>query len=364
MPHPIARIISADSHVMEPRDLWEKALSARFGDLTPRLVRDPEGRRGTFFYTGRQFLQLAETDASAQRIGLAAAGFDPAVRVEFQRRADVDAELLHATLALLLMQGRQRSVARAGAQVFNDWLAEFCSHDPARLLGVGIIPMDDPNWAATELLRVARKGLRGVAIHFVPPSGCTSLRDARFDTFWAAAQDSDIPITLHIVAGQLPDPLHFQTAEERSNAPAVLIELMHEVAGVLANEFIFGGVLDRFPRLKLVCSEFEISWIPHFMWRLDQMQADLGGRLDLPSLAMKASDYMRTRIWHGLIDDPLGLEAIPHIGAGQVLWGSDFPHVRSIGLDARHRLEGMFNALSAVDRNKISGDNAASIYRI
>jgi predicted TIM-barrel fold metal-dependent hydrolase len=142
------------------------------------------------------------------------------------------------------------------------------------------------------------------------------------------------------------------------------IALMYEVMGVLANEFIFGQILDRFPRLKLVCSEFEISWIPTFMWRLDQMQEDFGHRLDLPKLEMKASDYMRKRIWHGVIDDPFGAEAISHIGAERVMWGSDFPHVRSIGLDAQTRLADMFKGLSDNDAKKITGDTVASVFGI
>ena len=95
------------------------------------------------------------------------------------------------------------------------------------------------------------------------------------------------------------------------------IALMYEIMGVLANEFIFGRILDRFPRLKLVCSEFEISWIPPFMWRLDQMQEDFGYRLDLPKLDLKASDYMRRRIWHGVIDDPFAAESVKKIGTEQ-----------------------------------------------
>ena len=50
MPHGFERIISADSHVMEPRDLWDKALYKRFGEHTPRIVREHNGREGTFYF--------------------------------------------------------------------------------------------------------------------------------------------------------------------------------------------------------------------------------------------------------------------------------------------------------------------------
>lgn len=364
MPHGFERIISADSHVMEPRDLWDKALYKRFGEHTPRIVREHNGREGTFFYTGKQVLKVTESDLSAQKIGFQEAGYKPDVRVEFQKRAGVELEVLYATLMLLILQGRQLNVVRAAAQVFNDWLAEFCSHDRKRLLGIAMIPVDDPEWATAEMHRVIKKGLRGAIIHLIPPEGSAPLRDPVFDRFWAAAAEADFPITLHIITGRAPDPLHFHTKVEQGESPRTQIELMYEVMGVLANEFIFGGILDRHPKLQLVCSEFEISWIPNFMYRIDQMQDDFGERLQLPKLAMKASEYMKTRIWHGIIDDPLGADAIPHIGIDRILWGSDFPHVRSIGLDAESRLGNLFGRLSQVDRDKVVCKNVASLYHL
>jgi hypothetical protein len=63
------KVISADSHVMEPRDLWQKALGERYGDHTPRIIPEHAGRKGTFFYTGRQVLKVTESDLEAQKIG-------------------------------------------------------------------------------------------------------------------------------------------------------------------------------------------------------------------------------------------------------------------------------------------------------
>ena len=358
------RLISADSHVMEPKDLWWNALGERYGDHTPRLLNEHLGRKGTFFHTGRQVLKVGQTDHEARKIGFQEAGYVPEVRVEFQRKAGIAAEVLNATMMLLIMQGRYNSVVRACAGVFNDWLAEFCSYNPQRLAGVAMIPMDDVDWAVAELDRVAGRGLKGAIINLIPPEGCLPYRDKAYDPFWAKAQDIGLPVTLHIITGRIPDPLHFHTREEQEECAAMQIALMYEIMGVLANEFIFGRILDRFPRLKLVCSEFEISWIPSFMWRLDQMQEDFGYRLDLPTLDMKASDYMRHRIWHGVIDDPFAAESARKIGTDRVMWGSDFPHVRSMGLDAQSRLAAMLEALGTEDAKKVVGGTAAGVFPI
>src|SRR2546426_5374831 len=110
-----ARVISADSHVMEPPDLWEKALGDRYADYTPRRIDEHLGKKGSFFFTGHQVLKYGRSDYEAQKIGFQEAGWKPEVRVRFQKEAGVDAELMNATYMLLIMQGRQRAVVRAAA---------------------------------------------------------------------------------------------------------------------------------------------------------------------------------------------------------------------------------------------------------
>ena len=121
-------------------------------------------------------------------------------------------------------------------------------------------------------------------------------------------------------------------------------------------------MLDRFPKLKIVCSEFEVNWVPAFMWYLDLLEGPFGARVELPRLQRPASDYMRDRVWHGIVDDPFGDEAIPYVGAGQVCWGSDFPHVRSIGTDAQEFVADLFKNFPREDQEKLVGGNAAAIY--
>ncbi len=99
------------------------------------------------------------------------------------------------------------------------------------------------------------------------------------------------------------------------------------------------------------------------MARLDQIDDNLT-RFHLPKLAMRASDYMRTRVWHGFINDTAVVSSIPHVGASQVLWGSDFPHFRSIGLEAQSTLHDLIGELPREDQEKIVGGNAAQVFNI
>ena len=187
-------------------------------------------------------------------------------------------------------------------------------------------------------------------------------RSNHYDAFWATYQESGTPVFLHIVTGQAIDPLVYAVTEEDvAEGAQGILDTWNEVQGVLANEFIFGKIFDRFPELKVAHAEYEISWIPHYMYRLDQMQSGLTELLQLPKLQMLASDYLKTRVWHGVIDDPLALHAIPAIGADQILWGSDFPHVRSVSFDTQGVLDKLLGDLDDGDQRKIAAHNTAKL---
>lgn len=374
-----ANLISGDSHVMEPYDLWWKALGPKFGDRTPRVLDEYQGRAGAFFYSGNRGAPAAvirdlipTSDAAAKEAedkGLGEAGYVPEVRMRFQEEAGVKAEVLNPTRMLAILRNPDVEVVQACAQVFNDWEAEFVAYDPKRLIGVSVIPMHDVDWAVMELDRTLRKGLVGPMINGQAPEGCPPYRDPVYDRFWAVAEEAGAPVTLHILTGRVLSPLtqtDTQTPLERGANPHRMLELFGEIQTVLANDFIFGGILDRFPQLNVVSSEFELSWIPHFMWRIDELQDPygFGPRMHLPALKLKASDYMKTRIYHGLIDDAYGPQMIPLIGVDRVLWGSDFPHIRSIGLGAQEHVQKLFGALPPQDQEQVVGGNAAKVFKI
>ena len=369
------RVISADSHVMEPLDLWEKALYHKYGDRTPRVIHEHKGMKGNFFYRGDHRGGVNRIDLNpetekaaieARELGLQDVGIDPAVRVDFQERAGLEAEVMNTTRLLGVLRSPDLEVMQASVEVFNDWEAEFCSHNPKRLIGTSVITMHDVEWAVKELERTVKRGLRSPMIKCVHAEGTPPYRDRIYDRFWATAQELGAPITLHAVTGGDIDALAFawcETPKEREENAGLWVDLFNEVQPVLANDFIFGGVFDRFPDLKLICSEFEMSWIPGFMARLDQIE-DVGPRWNLPKLKMKASDYMRTRVWHGFIDDAMATQSIPLIGTDRILWGSDFPHLRSIGLEAQDAAAELLKDFSREDQEKMAGGNSAQVFNV
>ena len=351
-------VISADSHVNEPIHIFADALGDRFGEETPRVITEYQGQKGRFWFGGRQVVKLADAEADAEARYRYDAGYDPEVRVKFQEEAKIKGELLNPGRMSGIMANPNKEMVKACAQVYHDWLAEFISYDPVRLLGVSTIPVEDVDWAVNEIKRTGKQGCRSVLINFYP-NDAPPLRHPVYEPIWATLQDLDMTLVLHILRGRLPDPLHFHKPEEQEEAPGRMIAVDYEIMDVLANDFIFGTILDRFPKLKVMCSEFEVSWIPSFMYRVDQIQNDYSHRMTLPKLEMKASEYMQSRIWHGFIDDPFAMDVLPRVGADQVVWGSDFPHIRSVGVDAQDRLSGLLEGIPRGDQEKIAGKNMA-----
>ena len=191
--------------------------------------RHAPGRRGvpgeqrTVFFTGKQYARFEEQQEKAARAGTPDAGHDPAARVTFQKKTGIEAEVLYPTLGLSILHSSNRAdyrdVVRAASRVYNDWLAEFIAHDRKRLIGSAMIPMDDVGWAVEELERVAKKGFRTPMIHAAPPEGCPPYRDKIYDPFWARAEEMELPITLHIVTGRIPDPMACHTVREWEEGP-------------------------------------------------------------------------------------------------------------------------------------------------
>jgi len=361
-------IVSADSHTLEPPDLWAKALGDKYGDDTPRVVARLGDQEGPFFFTGKQYARFQEQQEKAALAGTPDAGHDPVARVDFQKKIGIAAEILYPTLGLSLMHSSNRpdyrGVVQDASRVYNDWLAEFISHAPTRLIGSAMIPMDDVAWAVDELQRTTKLGFRTPMIHAAPPGGCPPYRDSSYDRFWECAQDLSVPVTLHIVTGRVPDPMACHTVPEWEEGPNMFLDTWEEIPHVLATDFIFGTILDRFPRLRVVTAELELSWIPNFMRRIDMIQGVYANRLQLPSLQMTASDYLKTRVWHGLIDEKASVPVIPELGASQVVWGSDFPHTISVGAETASTLGELFAEVAPTDVDELVCQNARTLFRL
>src|SRR5215510_15307831 len=194
------RVISADSHFVEPPTMWAERIDKKFGDRAPHTVRGVQGKEGEFF--------VCENISPVPVAGFFAAGvpaedlpeyikqgfeaapasvWDPAARIQDQDRDGVSAEVIYTSMGMPLYGLDDIELRVACFQAYNDWAVEYCSHDPKRLLPLGLITLEDIPAGVQELQRIAKKGMRGAMIWASPPDE-RPYSHPDYDPFWAAAQ--------------------------------------------------------------------------------------------------------------------------------------------------------------------------------
>jgi predicted TIM-barrel fold metal-dependent hydrolase len=264
---------------------------------------------------------------------------------------------------------------RACFSVYNDWVAEFRSYCPSRLHPIALISLDDIPLAVKELHRCAAMGLKGAMIWGVPPDDKPYYSEI-YDPFWAAAQETKMPLSLHVITqrnqkSRSKDKPREEKRPEDSGPISfggvkMLISTMqpvYEVQRTLSG-FIFGKVFERFPELRIVSAENDTGWIAHFMYRIDHMYGKFGTMREETKLQMKPSDYVRRNIWATFQDDAIGPMTYKYFGENNYMWASDFPHTDSTWPNSLKVIQQDFNGVPEEVTRKIVFDNAARLYQI
>jgi predicted TIM-barrel fold metal-dependent hydrolase len=368
------QLISSDSHVSEPLDLWVERLDIKYRDRAPKVVVNPDGQEGAYFvYEGYPPHNLAiglgagrtpEELATFLKTGTYAdarpGGWDPAQRLPDMELDGVEAEVLYTTLGFRLFWLKDAGLQQACFRVYNDWLAEYCSYAPKRLKGLALISLYDPQAGAKELERCAKLGLKGAMIWCSPPADQPYSSEI-YDPFWAVAQDLDMPVSLHAITGMERIQWEYG-AEKRALRQTVTPHEIEKSFSIL----ILSGVLERFPRLKIVSAENNCGWLPYYLQRMDRGFARFGPSGTVTpwptKLTLKPSEYFRRQMYCTFIDDSFGVASRHWIGVDNIMWSSDYPHTASTWPHSRDIIERDFKDVSEVEKRKIVRDNAAQLY--
>jgi len=260
----------------------------------------------------------------------------------------------------------------AGARAHNRWIAELCQMAPERRAGVAVVPaLWDVDEAVRELRAARAAGLRGALI----PCAWGKLapyHHPKYDPLWAAAQDLGLVLHFHSgAAAPIEDYFGaFPPPEGSAPLPGAVGIYISEVAWYCARPLTFliwGGVLERFPRLRLAVTEGTSIWVPEYLALLDfrydenHFTAKLG---DYRShLTMRPSEYFRRQVFLGASCMPRReVEARHAIGLGNVMWGSDYPHPEGTWPETRAHMLEAFRGVPEDELAAILGGNAARVY--
>jgi predicted TIM-barrel fold metal-dependent hydrolase len=330
------KVLDSDMHLMEPVDLWERYIDARYKANAPRgltsdNVRDlrlahPDGRywglpaghnRNSEQHRGHNFDKNQGIYRShAER------GWSAEVQLEAMDIEGIDVAVLYPTRGLqALSEPRMEpKFADALARAYNNWLYDFCGKNPERLLGAGMISPFDVDLAVAEARRCVKElGFRAVFMRSSTMEG-RNWYDKYFAPLWSTLEELKIPVGFH----------------ESSSSAA--------------------------PKLRVAFLEANCTWLPWLLWRLDEGW-EREGDIWAKDLTMKPSDYFKRQVFVSVEPDEAGVKyVIDYIGADRLVFSTDYPHGDSKYPQA---VESFLELkISDGEKRKILWDNCAEFYHV
>jgi predicted TIM-barrel fold metal-dependent hydrolase len=293
-------IIDADGHVSEPVQKIRKLMSEEY---QRRPISEGESWDRSFGGT------------------LGKNNDDPRVQLTDMDTEGIDVQVIFPSSAISLSHMRERPLAVERARAYNDWLAEFCSTNPDRLKGVGVVAVQDLQSAIREARRAVEE-LGFVAV--MMPTNVLD-QDIGRQEFWPLyeeVQGLGVPLAVH-------GGIH---ASERFTARFDTFIAVHTVAFpmecmVSTVGLVFAGVPEQFPTLKIGILEGNCGWLPFLMDRMDE-EFEKRGWKEAPLLKRKPSEYLTSgQFSYGFeIEESTLPYVIERIGVDKLLWASDYPH--------------------------------------
>jgi predicted TIM-barrel fold metal-dependent hydrolase len=369
-------VIDADAHVQEPPTLWQERVPARWRDRAPRVERRDEGDWWVFD-DGKASQPLGLTAAAGrsfvayQRAGVRHEELRPAMFEPKARLADLDADGIavqvlypSVTLSGARTYTDEPELQRLCVRAYNEWITEFCAAGEGRLVPQGIIPTTGIDDALAELDWVLDHGHRGVIISRFPNGGLdVSPED---DRFFGRVEEAGIPVAVHIGSFLRANP---DMKPRRWDDLAYLGDAGASKAGghtlPVACDFLFSGLCERFPALKILLVESNIGWIPTLLEQCDDMFLRYRWFTGaVAKMRLMPSELFHRNFWATFMVDTVGLELRHRLNLDHVMWSTDYPHTGTDWPNSRTTMDRQFRGLPMADVRRLVHDNAAALYGI
>ena len=369
-------VVSADSHVNEPPDLWQTRVDAKFRDRIPRIEVDEKGRKWFKIEGFRpSMIREAPRDAQVSVDEFKKDNADPRARMELDRTKGamfqlrgapaaerygdmdydgIDAEILFPNKGLTNWSSPDPEHNTAMCRVWNDWAHEVFGSNK-RTYPVACIAPADVASAVKEVERVAALGYHAVTMPPLTPGKGYNLPD--FHPLWAALSEAGLPVCFH--AGTGKDP---RTAT--GHGGAIINYVVHAMNTVLEPvvQLCSSGVFDLYPKLKFATIEAGIGWVPYALWAMDH-GFDKHAFWVSPKLKERPSTYFRQHGHASFQDDPVGILARDWIGIDSILWGNDYPHLEGTW-PYSEQVNKALEPLTREERAKVLGLNTARLFNV
>jgi len=373
------RVIDSDLHVLEPREVWERYLDPKYRDRAPKYMGDSGTTRRYWWMVGDQPVppwanapDVAGPNAYLRSRNaevyepLTERGYDAKCALEAMDIEGIDIAIMFRTYAHMLtsIDDLEPDFATALCRAFNDWLTDYCKADPVRMKAAAIVSLHDPDLAAEEARRaVQEKGHIAVVLLPMPVNG-RYLNAPECDALWSTVERLDVPFAFHGTSGGATKDYvtnrfvghpNYRTLNHAASFP---LELMLALGSMTA-----GGVLERFPHLRVAFLEGNCAWLPWWLHRLDDQWKKYGGG-EAVRLSALPSEYFKRQCFIGTdVDEELLPTVIDDIGDDNIVVSTDYPHVDGAyphAVDTFLALEGVSDS----SKRKILADNCTRLYQL
>jgi predicted TIM-barrel fold metal-dependent hydrolase len=389
----VPKIISTDDHVVEPPHVWQVWLPERFRERGPRVERrgvkkinwagaaayreefddDSPLKADTWVYEDlvythkrmvaavgypRDEMTMTPITYDDMRPGC----FDPAARLDDMDVNWVEASICYPTFPRFCGQtfaeGKDKELGLACVEAYNNWMVEeWCGGSGGRLIPLCLIPLWDADLAAVEVRRNAARGVRAVAFSEIPVHlGLPSIHSGAWDPLFRACEETATVVCMHIgSSSRMP-------ATSADAPPAVTATLGFGNAMFSLVDFLWSGVLVRFPKLRLAYAESQIGWLPYVLERIDDVWEDNQGWAGTKVIPEPPSTYFHRNVWNCFFKDRTGIDNRGAIGIDRITFETDYPHSDSTWPDTRAVFARLVDGLNADEVHAIARGNAIELF--
>jgi predicted TIM-barrel fold metal-dependent hydrolase len=381
-------IVDADTHIVEPADLWASRVANRFADVMPRVEIDDEGYPRWRMGGGRWLTPLARyACAGTKRYPpykpyrfeeVEPASYDIGERLKWMDREGIYASVMYPNIVAFethCFWEMEPEASFEAVRAYNDFLVDVAEAAPGRLIPIAMVPFWDMDAAVTEVRRACASGHRGILwANKFELIDQPSFVDPYWDPVYRAADELGMSVNLHVGFATKTGNADFRNADW-----AATYDARAEVAFLAPSPMNSNGMAlarlttstlpQRFPELKFVSVEAGAGYIPYLMDSLDWFWHAYGAYQD-PSVDYKPSDVFARQCYVAYSYETSTLPLFETM-ADNVMFSTDFPHDQSVyagpcspALGARRHVDTYYPALRPELARKALGGNAAAVYGI
>jgi predicted TIM-barrel fold metal-dependent hydrolase len=365
-------LISVDDHLVEPPHLFEGRLPTKFADRAPRVIETSEGNQA-WLLDGLVLPEIAINAVAGRPVEeqfVEPMRFDAVRRGTWDiaaRIADMDLDGVYASLnfpsalgfgGVRLTMLDDAEFVLALVRAYNDWhLDEWAGFRPDRIIPCQLPYLLDAQVAADEVRANAARGYHTITFpdltHLV---GLPSLSTDHWDPLWAACEETGTVVSIHACSGGMANKVDPNTTV---SSLGVFFGVAQSIQPAI--EWIYAGIPERFPGLKICLSEGGIGWVVGLMDRFEHESArNIPGRWQHGT----PKELLQRNFVFCMLDDPTTLQRLRHeIGVERILLETDYPHSDSSWPDSQEKWRRQFDGIPATEVERMAWRNASELFQ-